>query len=373
LPAVKRLLLAGGGQAHALVLRDLARHRPPNVDIVLVTPSTQLRYSGMLPGWIARHYTREELTIELAPLAQAASATLISAQVEKLDLANKIAFTDGGQAFAFDVLSIATGAMVDADAISGAREHALPLRPFEGFMTGWEHIIHNAETAREPFRLTVIGGGAAGVETALAAAYRARAMPSPMGVQLLTGGVPILPGHGDRARSLMNIALNNNGVQVLDTMAQRVELGAVVTHDKRLLATDATLVATGASAADWLRNTQLALDDRGFIAVNSHLQSISHPFVFAAGDVATLTETPRPKSGVYAVRPARVLANNLMATRGESLCAFTPQSRALYLISTGPKHAIASWGSWAFAGGWVWHWKDRIDRGYIAKLNYQAH
>ncbi len=167
-----------------------------------------------------------------------------------------------------------------------------------------------------------------------------------MRVQLLTGGVPILPGHGDRARSLMHAALENNGVQVIDAIAQRVERDAVITHDERRLATDATLIATGASAAHGCAIPQLALDDRGFIAVNSHLQSISHPFVFAAGDVATLTETPRPKSGVYAVRAAKPLAANLIAaTTGKPLCAFEPQRRALYLVSTGPKHAIASWGA----------------------------
>ncbi len=93
----------------------------------------------------------------------------------------------------------------------------------------------------------------------------------------------------------------------------RVESGAVITEDEHTIATDAALIATGASAAAWLRDTGLALDDLGFIAVNSHLQSISHPFVFAAGDVATLIETPRPKSGVYAVRAAPPLAHNLIA------------------------------------------------------------
>ncbi len=122
--------------------------------------------------------------------------------------------------------------------------------------------------------------------------------------------------------------------------------------------------------AAWLRDAQLALDDRGFIAVNSHLQSISHPFVFAAGDVATLIETPRPKSGVYAVRAAKPLAANLIAAlTGKPLRTFSPQRRALYLISTGPKHAIASWGGFAVAGRWVWRWKNRIDRDYIAKLS----
>ncbi|HKO67537.1 MAG TPA: FAD-dependent oxidoreductase, partial [Burkholderiaceae bacterium] len=144
----------------------------------------------------------------------------------------------------------------------------------------------------------------------------------------------------------------------------------VMTNDERRIASDAILVATGVSIPAWVRDTQLALDDRGFIAVNSHLQSISHSFVFAAGDVATLTEAPRPKSGVYAVRAAKPLAINLIAAlTGKPLGTFSPQRQALYLISTGPKHAIASWGKWTFAGRWVWQWKNSIDRDYIAQFS----
>lgn len=366
---MKRLLLAGGGQTHVLVLREIARRRMSDVEIVVIAPSNQLRYSGMLPGWIAGHYQLEELTIDLAPLAQAAGAQLVTAHVQKLALANKIAFTDRGEAFDFDVLSIATGAAIDVDAVAGAREHALPLRPYDDFIAGWQHIMRRAAAASDTFRLMVIGGGAGGAETALAAAYRARTVQSPVHVQLLTGGVPILPGHGHRARSLMNTALVRNGVQVLDTIARRVESGAVIAEGEHTIATDAALIATGASAAAWLRDTGLALDELGFVAVNSRLQSISHPFVFAAGDVAALIETPRPKSGVYAVRAAPPLADNLIAAlAAQPLSAFRPQRRALYLLTTGPKHALASWGPWAFAGRWVWYWKDRIDRDYIAKF-----
>ena len=367
---MKRLLLAGGGQAHVLVLRKLARRRMTNVEIVLVTPSAQLLYSGMLPGWIAGHYALDELTIDVASLARAAGVRVVNTCVQKLDLADKVAFTEHGEAFEFDVLSLATGAVVDVDAIAGAREHALPLRPFDAFVAHWQRIVQHAEGARDALRLTVIGGGAGGAETALAAAYRARAMRSPMQVRMLTGGVPLLPGHGDRARSLMSTALAKNGVQVTDAIAQRVEPDGVTTRDDRRLATDVTLIATGAAAASWLRDTTLALDERGFIALNAHLQSTSHPFVFAAGDVATLLETPRPKSGVYAVRAAPLLATNLIAAvTGQPLCAFEPQRRALYLLTTGPEHAIASWGRLAASGRWVWHWKNRIDRDYIAKLS----
>jgi pyridine nucleotide-disulfide oxidoreductase family protein len=368
---MKRLLLAGAGQAHVLVLREMARRRITDVEIIVVTPSSQLRYSGMLPGWIAGHYQLEELTIDLAPLAQAACARLVTGHVQKLDLTNKTAFTDHAEAFDFDVLSIATGAVIDVDAIAGARERALPLRPFDGFVAGWQRVVQRAVLARDVFRVTIVGGGAGGAETALAAAYRGRTMIFPVHVQLVTGGVPILPGHGARARALMHDALIECGVQVTDALAEKVESNAVMVGGNRTLPTDQTLLATGASAARWPRDSGLAVDERGFIAVNSHLQSISHAFVFAAGDAATLIDTPRPKSGVYAVRAAPPLASNLMAAlASRPLSAFQPQRRALYLLTTGPRHAIASWGSWAFAGRWVWHWKDRIDRDYIAELRH---
>jgi selenide,water dikinase len=116
----------------------------------------------------------------------------------------------------------------------------------------------------------------------------------------------------------------------------------------------------------------LATDERGFIAVNACLQSTSHAFVFAAGDAATMVGAPRPKSGVYAVRAGPRLAKNLLAgIAGARLQRWRPQRRALYLLSTGPKHAIASWGPFAFEGNWVWHWKNRIDRTYIAKFKLQ--
>ena len=92
----------------------------------MVTPSSRLLYSGMLPGWIAGHYALDELTVELAALVQAAGAKLIGAQVQRLDLTNRVAYADSGDAFDFDVLSIATGAVIDVDAIPGALKHALP-------------------------------------------------------------------------------------------------------------------------------------------------------------------------------------------------------------------------------------------------------
>ena len=81
-----------------------------------------------------------------------------------------------------------------------------------------------------------------------------------------------------------------------------------------------------------------------------------------------MAEKVYPKSGVYAVRQGPPLAENLRHfLLGESLVEYTPQARALALISTGEPHAIASWRALSFHGNWVWRWKDRIDRAFMAK------
>jgi NADH dehydrogenase FAD-containing subunit len=126
------------------------------------------------------------------------------------------------------------------------------------------------------------------------------------------------------------------------------------------------VVALGVQAPSWVAGSGLRLAPDGFIATGATLRSVSHPDVFAVGDVATRVDASHPRSGVYAVRAGPVLTANLRAwAAGQTLRPYRPQRFALALLSCADGTALASWGPLSAHGAWVWRWKDRIDRAFV--------
>lgn len=352
-----RLLLLGGGHAHLQVLGAFAAQRPAGVELRLVTPHARLWYSGMLPGWVAGHYAQEECTVPLRPLAERAGVVLDTACATGLDAAARRLVLGDGRTLDYDLLSLDVGGVADPAAITGAAGHALPVRPVEAFVARWQ--------AAAPRRLVVVGGGAAGAELALAAAWRHRGRAQ---VALVCGAAGLLASHPRGVRGHLRRACARLGVAVLEERAVTVEVDAVHLADGTVLPADLVLLALGAAAPAWLGCSGLALDAQGFVATGATLQSLSHPEVFAAGDVASCAAHPRPRSGVYALRAGAPLAFNLRAAlAGAALQSHVPQRHALNLLSCGAQRAVASWGPFAAEGAWVWRWKDHIDRRFVAQ------
>src|ERR1019366_5546436 len=158
--------------------------------------------------------------------------------------------------------------------------------------------------------------------------------------------VHLLICHDPKVHSVFKRILSERQIELhFVSRIARVEPNVVVMANGQRIAADAIVWVTGAGAPPRLSETGLALDTAGFIAVNEHLQSISSPAVFAAGDCATIGGYAYPKSGVYAVRQGPPLAANLLRSlAGAPLIAYRPQHRALALISTGDKYAVASCG-----------------------------
>ena len=359
----KRLLLLGGGHAHLHVLKSLTERYLPEAEVTLVSTFPQQVYSGMLPGWIAGHYQLEQCTVPLRPLAERADVAFIEKSARRIDFSTRTVICDDGSAVPFDTVSIDTGPVADLSMISGAAEHAVSVRPIEAFIDAVAAIKASVESGRTR-RIVFVGAGAGGIELALALQHALAAHA--VGITLISASDTLPAGAAVRLARI----LRTRGISILaGQVVARIGANEVHLQSGTVVEADHIIVATGASAAAWPKASGLACDERGFILVNEHLQSVSHPDVFAAGDCASMKDHPRPKSGVYAVRAGPVLAHNLRAfCEGRALKAWTPQTHALYLISTGDRFALATWGAWSWSGGWVWRWKDRIDRRFMRRF-----
>jgi selenide,water dikinase len=363
-----QLLLIGGGHAHLGVLDVLAKRHRTGIDVTLVSEHGSQAYSGMLPGHLAGHYALRECSIPLDPLAEQAKADFVRARVTGLDLAQRVAVTDSGKVLPFDVVSIDIGPAPELQLIPGL-EHTLPVRPIDELIGAWRALEQRFAGTPLPQTLAVIGGGPGGVEIVAALAHRARKANVQLKPSLVAGAAGLLPGMPRAAAKLMHKRLTALGVRVIEADAESVRANAVAIHGVGLYFADVIISVLGAAAHPWPRAAGLKCDERGFILVNRNLQSVSHPYVFAAGDCASMVDRRYPKSGVYAVRAGPPLAENLLrALTRRRLKPWRPQRRALYLLSAGDQDAVGVWGALVVDGPWVWRWKDRIDRKFIRRF-----
>jgi pyridine nucleotide-disulfide oxidoreductase family protein len=348
---VKRILLIGAGHAHLVVLKKLAEKPLYGARFMIVTPQPRQIYSGMLPGLIAGHYRLEEIEVDVHGLAARASAEYQQGELQSLDLGAKTARLRGGAVLEYDFISLNAGSLVD-QSIPGAAEHALPVKPFHDFI--------GRLSAAPLARIAVVGAGAAGMELAMALRYRGA------GVTLYSDRPVLSAGLVRRASA----AMRRVGVDYRPGMAvSRIEAGPVVVSAASSQEFDAVVLATGARPVPWLRESGLTTDEPGFALVDDGLRSLSHPDVFAAGDCATLRNAPHPKSGVYSVRHGEILDENLRNVVARlPLMRYAPQASALSIIACGAKYAIAERGDRAVEGGWVWRWKDWIDKRWMKRL-----
>jgi selenide,water dikinase len=360
------------------VLRMFGMRPMPGVRFTLVTRQVQTPYSGMLPGMIAGLYDHDQAHIDTGPLSRFAQSRLYHNEVIGLDLAAKQVICRDRPPVPYDILSINIGSTPSARQIPGVAEHAIPVKPIDGFIERFEEARTRILKSKGRSRIGVVGGGAGGVELILSLHRRltrdvaaAGFEPSGLTFALVTSSDELLPTFPARMRRRFAELLHNRGIHVVaGGKATEVRKDAVLVEGSGPIALDEVFWTTRAAPAVWLAETGLALDDEGFVRVTNTLQSVSHPDVFAAGDIASIDGHARPKSGVYAVRSGPPLAGNLRRMlEGRRLTRYKPQREALYLISTGERYALGARNGFAFEGAWMWTLKDFIDRRFMAKFN----
>ncbi|SMX40167.1 selenide, water dikinase SelD [Octadecabacter ascidiaceicola] len=362
IPLTRDLVLVGGGHTHALVLRSWGMNPLPGVRLTVINPGPTAPYSGMLPGFVAGHYTRDELDIDLVKLARFAGARLIAGKAVAIDPVAKTISVSDRPNIAYDVAAIDVGITSEMPTLAGFAEHGIPAKPLGVFASRWDDYHANAVAPK----VAVIGGGVAGAELAMAMAYALRDRASE--VSLIDRG-EVLDGFNEPTRNRLLAALEELNVALVEHAdVAEVLPDAVRLTDGTLVPSDFTTGAAGARPHDWVADIGLDLHE-GSLIVGPTLQT-SNPDVFAVGDCAHLSHDPRPKAGVFAVREAPYLFDNLRARlSGGKMRNYHPQKDYLKLISLGGKEALAEKLGTARRSKLLWKWKNHIDRTFMNQFD----
>jgi len=387
-PVYQDLFLIGGGHAHVQVLNMWAMQPIPGVRLTLISPQTKAPYSGMLPGLISGHYQEDDIHLDLARLCQYAGARFIQAEIEGVDLENKRCLIQKRAALGFDAISFNTG-ITPGFSVSGAEQYSVPVKPIAQFYPHWKEIKQRLLSSNLSCNIGVAGGGAAGIELVLAMQHALQDSLQTHQFHLFQKGLGLPENYPPAFQKKLAAIFKSRGIQVHTGSAitridettspngsRNLEIQLSKNQDKLDTKFSELFWCTQAAAPVWPKKSGLACDVDGFIQVNHALQSTSHKFVFAAGDIAQQENENVPRAGVFAVRQASTLFRNLQAwVLHKPLTTFKPQAHFLRLLACGDQSAIAckpGTGMPSLQGQWVWRWKNSIDKKFMAMFDHHA-
>ncbi len=371
-PVVRDIVLLGGGHAHVIVIKKWAMHPIPGVRMTLVSRDVLTPYSGMLPGLIAGHYTPEEIHIDLMRLCRWSDVRFIEAEIEGISAKNNRISLAHRPSLEYDVLSVDTGSTPNLMDIDGINQFTIPVKPVHQFFNHWQKLYKKIHNEKQAYAIGVVGAGAGGFEIMLSMLHKLQKL-SPDTLHKfhwIVRGNEVLSGHSKKVKNLALACCKRNNISIHSNFSvTSITADTVYSRNNQSLSLNKVIWCTDAIGPQWLEGSGLDLDNKGFIAVNRHLQSISTKNIFAAGDIATQINNPRPKAGVFAVRAGSVLFDNLQRyLLNKSLKIFGPQRNFLSILATGDKSAIASYRRFGLSGRWVWRWKHHIDTGFMQQF-----
>jgi selenide,water dikinase len=245
----------------------------PDVRLTLVVDRPVAVYSGMVPGYVAGQYRREELEIDAVPLARRAGARVILSPAVGIDAASKRIRLSDRPPVRYDVASFDVGSTVAGLELPGVRQHALPTRPIVELVERIDAAAERIQSrpAATPFRIVVVGGGAGGIELAFTLWHRVGAgRDASIELTLVHGWPEVLAGY---PRSLIDRVHRNAARRGIRIQGNRrvveARKDALVFEGGDSIPADALLWVTGAWSHPLFADSGLPTERRGFVRTRS--------------------------------------------------------------------------------------------------------
>ena len=366
----KKILLLGGGHANLQVLHGLAKLDRSQFEVTLISDVTLSPYSGMLPSYLAGVYKADQLHFDLQKICQNLGYQFIEERVEEINADLNQIRTSQGQITPYDICSVNLGIQPMAiDADSEGQNDVIYLKPISKLIEKWDEIIKRTSSTNEALDFTIVGGGAAAFE--IAVACRKNFSDLRQKVRLISGSHQLLQGQNQRARKFAYQALQDLEIELIEKVrVEKIEKTHLLLTDNTRVPRQICLIATSAQASDIFRRSKLPVDAEGFVRVNADLRIEGYENIFAAGDCCHFNPKALPKAGVFAVRQGPILSANIAALiRGTSkLSRYEPQAHFLTILASGKDRAIASYRNFSFEGFLAWKLKNFIDLRFMKRF-----
>ncbi|MEZ0071696.1 NAD(P)/FAD-dependent oxidoreductase [Planotetraspora sp. GP83] len=338
--AVPRILIVGGGYVGMYTaLRLQRRLRRGEARITVADYDSYMTYQPFLPEAAAGNIEARHVVVPLRRVLH--SCQILSGRVTSVRLADRKAEFQPHEGpdltIDYDYLVFAPGSVSRLLPIPGLAEHGIGFKTVEEAIHLRNHVLGKLDVAastpveevrRRALTFVFVGGGYAGVEALAeledmagdAIKYFDGLRREDMRWILVEATDRILPEVGADMGRWTAQELRGRGIEVrTGTRLKSMEDGHIVLDDGDEFDAETLVWTAGVKPNPLVKAGDLPLDDRSRVKANAFLQIEGAPFAFTAGDAAAVPDLTRPgemcpPNAQHAVRQARRLADNLLAT-----------------------------------------------------------
>jgi NADH:quinone reductase (non-electrogenic) len=319
-----RVVVVGTGFAGMATVSRLARAR---MRVTLVDRNIYSTFQPLLYQVATGGLNPSDVAYPTRGFAHRYGARFVHAELAGIDdPAGKVTLASG-EKLDYDYLVLATGVSASYYGIPGAEQNSQGLYTrrdavaLRDQLLAWLERLSADGLSRE-WAITVVGGGATGVELAgTLAELRNIALPtaypdidrSRMRIRLVEQAPVLLAPYRPSLQEYTRRQLLARGVDVrLNATIAEVTGDHVVLADGERVPSDITVWAAGISARESAGGLGLPQGRGGRIEVGADLRVSGHEHIFAVGDVALIEDQPLPQLAQPALQTGRHAAEQII-------------------------------------------------------------
>jgi NADH:ubiquinone reductase (H+-translocating) len=318
-----RVLVAGAGFAGLAAMQKLAR---TGAQVTLIDRNVYATFQPLLYQVATGGLAGSDVAYPLRAAARRYGAVYRHGELTGIDpAAGQIILADGA-ILGYDYLILATGVAAAYHGVPGAAEHSLGLYTRHEAIALRDHIMAELDQAsrtgaHDNVTVTVIGGGATGVELAgsladlrgiALPAYFPEINPARVHITLVQHGSALLGPFHPALREYTRRQLANRGVEVrLGTAIAKITPSKVILADGTALPSDITVWAAGVTAPDAVSGWGMPQAADGRILVGPDLRVAGQDTIFAVGDIALSEDQPLPQLAQPAIQAGKHAATQI--------------------------------------------------------------